>query len=132
MSAYTQRTLTQVFNRAFVFYNFLFVLGLLLVMLRDPNSPLTFVMFVLLIPVLLFFAYYAWNHLVVLMQKDRRNWYFSWQAFFTQDNLMFFVTLALFVLALNLALARRAQNFTNLVFSSTKVIQHVNASRGTQ
>ena len=128
MSAYTQRNLAQAFNRAFIFYNFLFVLALLIVMLRDPNSPITFMMFVLLLPVFVFFTYYAWNHLVLLMQKDKKNWYFSWKAFFTQDNAMFFITLAFFVLALNLVLARRAQNFANLVFSSTRVIQHVNAT----
>lgn len=132
MSAYRQRTLANVFNRVFVVYNFVFVLALLLILLRDPYSPITYMMTLLLSPILVFFGYYAWNQLLLLRQADKKDWYFSWKAFFTQDSMLFFATLALFVLALNLALARKAQTFASLVFESTRVIhQTANASKGT-
>jgi hypothetical protein len=85
--------------------------------------------FILVFPILLFFAYNAWNQVVLLRQRDAKEWYFSWRAFFTQDSVLFFVTLALFVLALNLVLIRKTQTFAQLIQSTTKVIQGVSTAK---
>jgi hypothetical protein len=122
-------SLTRTMHKSLIFYSFLFVMALLVFILRDGFTPLTFVVFLALIPVFGFFAHSAWCQLVLLKQQDKKDWYFSWKAFFLQDNGLFLLTLALFVFVINLALVRKTQSFINLFTDSTEKIENITAQR---